>query len=258
MARIAASSSSILASPISVVESLRVRDGKAHRHLGEAGGVPLAHHRVEPARPRDVLGIARARADRLDHRRAERIALLASRQRAAREHADADGADARFRGAIEDQSKILRRIGGGQRLARTRIERVVRHLRGVERARRDHAVQRLGLADRREADETCLALLARLVQRRHDVAEHLRDAHRAAVGAVLDHVVQLEHVDMVALQPLRGSPRARPRSRRRCPAARSARAPWSRARCRASGLRARGRCSAPRCRPHRSRRCRTD
>ena len=62
-------------------------------------------------------------------------------------------------------------------------------------------MQRLGLADRREADEAGLALLARAIERRHHVAEHLVDAHRHAVGARRDHVVQLEHVDMVALQP---------------------------------------------------------
>jgi hypothetical protein len=63
-------------------------------------------------------------------------------------------------------------------------------------------VQRRRLADRREADVARLALLARLVQGRHDVAEHLVDAHRSAVGAVHDHVVQLEHVDMIAPQPV--------------------------------------------------------
>jgi hypothetical protein len=61
-------------------------------------------------------------------------------------------------------------------------------------------VQRSRLADRREADEARLALLARLAQRRHDVAEHFLDAHRRAVGARPDHVVQLEHVDMIAPQ----------------------------------------------------------
>ena len=181
---------------------LRVGDHEAHRHLGQARRMALAHHRLQPSGARHVLRIVRARADRLDHGQAERIALRASRQRAARERADADGADALLRRAIEDAAVVLRRIGRRDRLAGARVQRVVRHLRAVERAGCDQREQRIGLADRREADEARLALLARAIERRHDIAEHLVDAHRHAVGARRDRVVQLEHIDMVALEPL--------------------------------------------------------
>ena len=160
----------------------------------------LAQHRREPPRARNICRIACAGADRLDLRKAKRIALLASGERAACEHADADRADAVLRGKIENAAVILRRKGSRDRLARTRIERIVRHLRGVERAGRDQAVQRRGFADRREADVACLALLARAREGGHHVAEHFVGAHGLPVARA-DHVVQLKNVDMIALQP---------------------------------------------------------
>src|SRR4051812_21449071 len=73
---------------------LACRDGKAHRKLGETAGMALAQHGLETPRTRHVCRVAPTRADRLDHRKAERVARLAPRERAAGEHADADRADA--------------------------------------------------------------------------------------------------------------------------------------------------------------------
>ena len=142
------------------------------------------------------------------------------------------------------------------RLAGARIQRIVRHLRGVERARCDQAMQRLGLADRREADEARPALPARAIERGHDVAQHFLDAHRDAVGARRDRVVQLKYVDMVAPQPARlassDAAIAAPMSGRSAGTRTLVESTMS-----GFSLRARGRHSAPRRRPHRTPRCRT-
>ena len=86
------------------------------------------------------------------------------------------------------------------RFGRAGVEHVERHLRAVECVGCDQLVQRRGLADRREADEAGLALLAQLVERGHDVVQHFLRAQRLP-GRRADRVVQLKQVDMIALQP---------------------------------------------------------
>src|SRR6516164_5050095 len=75
-------------------------------------------------------------------------------------------------------------------------------MRGIEGTRIDDRVKCWGVADRGDATETGLALLAQPLEFRGDLAEH-RLGSKAAVAAVRgDVVVQLEQVDMVELQAL--------------------------------------------------------
>ena len=96
----------------------------------------------------------------------------------------------------------MRRIALRHGRAGAGVEHIVADLRSVEGARVDDPVEGLRIADRGDAPETGLALLAQPLECRGDLAEHGLGS-KAAVAAVRgDVVVQLEQVDMVELQAL--------------------------------------------------------
>jgi hypothetical protein len=128
------------------------------------------------------------------------VTLGRARQRAAGQHADADDANAGSLGGIEQSSVILCRIVRRQLLGGRWIEHVVDDLRAVEGAGIDHLMQRRGVADCRDPEETNLALLTQPLERRYHVAEHLSDAQRRSAPCFGNRIVQVKDVDPVKTQ----------------------------------------------------------
>ena len=98
---------------------------------------------------------------------------------------------------IEQPSIILCRIIRRQLGGRGRVEHIVDDLSAVEGARVDHLMQRHGVADCGEPEETRLALLAQQLERRYHVTEHLLDAESLPAAGLSDRIVQVEDVDPI-------------------------------------------------------------
>ena len=180
------------------------------------------------------------------------MAVFGAAQGAGGEHPDGDDAHVCGFRVRQEIAEIMRRIPRRDRSPGARIEQVIADLRGIEGAGVDHPVERRGVADRGDPVEPGLALFAQPLERRHDLAEH--DFRREIAFLAVEHdvVVQLEQIDLLALQPLQARlQRGRDRRRRYGGARRPAPAPWCRGSARASGSSARGRDCAP------IRRCRT-
>ena len=160
----------------------RVRQRKPRGGFGQAGGEPLLYQRHETARAIDIGIVAHGRTNRLGRRTRNRVTLGRARQRAAGQHADADDADARGLGRIEQSSIILCRVVRRQLLRGRWIEHVVDDLRAVEDTSLDHLTQRRRVADGRHPEKANLPLLTQPLERRHHVVEHLPDAKRRSAA----------------------------------------------------------------------------
>src|SRR5262252_5184344 len=137
-----------------------VRNGEAYCQFDQAVGMPFSDQRFEPPRALDIYPVGGARADWLDARRAERVARLDPAQRAGGEHADGDDTHRSRTRMRQEIAEIMRRKARRDCRPGAGIEQVIADLRGVEDARVRDLVQRRGVADRCNAIETGLSLLA--------------------------------------------------------------------------------------------------
>src|SRR5262245_19555809 len=129
------------------------------------------------------------------------MARLHPAQGPGREHADDDDADAALPRAAEQSAEVLRRKARRHWESRARVEQVVADLRLVERARFDRPVQRGRLAERGDAAETDLPLLAELLHRGHDLAEDVGQAQGPFSARRLDPIVELKEIDALHAEP---------------------------------------------------------
>src|SRR6516165_1002251 len=162
----------------------------------------FSNERFEPSRALGIGAVAAARSNRLNRRRAERMALLRAAQRAGGEHPDVDDSHIGGFRMRQQIAVIMRRVTSGDSRAGARIEEIVADLRGVDDAGVDDLVERGGVADGRDAVEAGLPLLAQTLERRHDLAEHGLWRQVAVAAIPGDMVVELEQVDLVELEPL--------------------------------------------------------
>src|ERR1700746_5803 len=96
----------------------------------------------------------------------------------------------------------MRRIARRHCRPGARIEQIVADLRSIERTRIDDLVQRRGVADRGDAVEADLALLAQAPEGRPDFAGYDLGRHVAVAAVPGDMVVKLEQIDLVELEAL--------------------------------------------------------
>ena len=82
----------------------------------------LADQRLKPPGSLGVGPVAAARADRLDRRRTERMALFGAAQCAGGEHPDIDDAHIGGLGMRQQIAEIMRRIARRDRRAGARVE----------------------------------------------------------------------------------------------------------------------------------------
>src|SRR5262249_8980469 len=101
----------------------------------------------------------------------------------------------------EQPAEVLSRKSGGDRKARARVEQVVADLSRVERARFDRPVQRRRLAERGDAAEPDLSLLAELLHGGGDLPEDVGQAQGALAAHGLDPVVELKEIAALHAEP---------------------------------------------------------
>src|SRR3989442_9800783 len=116
-------------------------------------------------------------------------------ERAARGRAHADRADALALGFRQQALEVDARKRAFDLSARAGIQQVVEDLRRIDVARVEHAMERFGIAVRRDAEEPNLALALELLERGNHFAHDVVDADRAARRHGPDRVVELQHVN---------------------------------------------------------------
>src|SRR5438270_12009945 len=106
-----------------------VGNGEAHRQLDQTVGKPFANQRLEPPGTLDIGPVRGTRADRLDTRRAERMALLGPAQCAGGEHADRDRAHVGGLGMRQQVAEVICRVPRRVSRSGAGVARVVAELR---------------------------------------------------------------------------------------------------------------------------------
>ena len=129
------------------------------------------------------------------------MAPRGSAQRAAGQDVDADHARAHAPRVVQQAAVVLRRGAGGDRLPGGGVEHVVDDLRAAERAAVEHLFQRLGIADRGQAEEAQLAGVPQGPEAGHHVVQHLPHAEGLAAAGQGDGVVEGEDVDGFPPEP---------------------------------------------------------